>query len=108
MSATRTEACGHGAGNECAPERAVPCYNPRCEHSVPLLWPFAAAIELGEQGLKLFERNLNLLSGAQKIVVPPQPEGATANRVLLDLDTMRLRDFGPRESDDFPVLVDAP
>jgi hypothetical protein len=28
---------------------------PRQEHSVPWFWPFAAAIEFGEEGMRLFE-----------------------------------------------------
>ena len=29
------------------------------EHSVPWFWPLAAAIELGEEGMRLFQRNLD-------------------------------------------------
>jgi poly(3-hydroxyalkanoate) synthetase len=99
---------GDGSKIDCDPKHAARCHDPRCEHSVPFLWPFAAAIELGEQGLKLFERNLGFLSEARKIAAPPQPEWATANRVLLDMDTMRLRDFSAEASSDLPVLIDAP
>jgi len=82
----------------------------RQEHSVPWFWPFAAAIELGEEGMKLYQDNLRYLAEAEEITLPPQPEWATANRILMDLDTMRLRDFSPStaRSDAIPVLVDAP
>jgi poly(3-hydroxybutyrate) depolymerase len=82
----------------------------RQEHSVPWFWPLAAAIELGEEGLKLYLHNLTYLAEAEEITFPPPPEWATANRTLLDLDTMRLRDFTPSEirSTGVPVLVDAP
>ncbi|MDE2361099.1 MAG: alpha/beta fold hydrolase [Hyphomicrobiales bacterium] len=99
MTSNKT-ACGRNVLNR--------CHSPRCEHSVPFLWPFAAAIELGEEGMKLFQRNLGFLSETQKIAAPPPPEWATANRVLLDMDTMRLRDFGPPVNSDLPVLIDAP
>jgi len=88
--------------------QAVP--KTRQEHSVPWFWPFAAAIELGEEGMKLYQDNLRYLAEAEEITLPPQPEWATANRILMDLDTMRLRDFSPSaaRSDAIPVLVDAP
>jgi len=80
------------------------------EHSVPCFWPLAAAIELGEEGLRLYQDNLRYLAEAEEITFPPQPEWATANRMLLDLDTMRLRDFsgGTAQCTAIPVLVDAP
>jgi poly(3-hydroxybutyrate) depolymerase len=83
---------------------------PRQEHSVPWFWPFAAAIELGEEGLRLYQDNLRYLAEAEKITFPPPPEWATANRIVLELDTMRLRDFSPSKSVStaIPVLVDAP
>lgn len=65
------------------------CHSPRCEHSVPYFWPLTAAMELGEQGLALFERNLRFVSEAHKINAPPPPKWATPNKVVLDLDTMR-------------------
>lgn len=45
-------------------------------------------------------------------VAPPPPEWATRNRVLLELDTMWLRDFSATELagalHTLPVLIDAP
>ncbi|OYV40625.1 MAG: hypothetical protein B7Z80_04050 [Rhodospirillales bacterium 20-64-7] len=84
------------------------CVSPRCEHSVPYFWPLAGMVEMGEQGLRLFERNLNFLTEAQKISAPPPPRWATENRILLDMDTMRLRDFSGDPPRGIPVLVDAP
>ena len=85
-------------------------HHPRHEHSVPLFWPFAAAIELGEEGLKMFQDNLRYVAEAEAISAPPEPEWATTNRIRLDLDTMRLRDFLPvgHTSTQTPVLIDAP
>ena len=89
---------------------ARPAPKNRQEHSVPWFWPLAAGIELGEEGLRLYQDNLRYLAEAVEITFPPPPEWATANRILLDLDTMRVRDFSPSEarSTDIPVLVDAP
>ena len=89
---------------------ARPAPKNRREHSVPWFWPLAAGIELGEEGLRLYQDNLRYLAEAEEITFPPPPEWATVNRILLDLDTMRVRDFSPSEarSTDIPVLVDAP
>jgi polyhydroxyalkanoate depolymerase len=70
----------------------------------------AAAIELGEEGLALFQDNLRYVEKAIEFAAPPEPEWATSNRIVLDLDTLRLRDFlppGPPPAQT-PVLVDAP
>ena len=48
------------------------------EHSVPWFWPFAAAIELGEEGVCLFQRNVEFLVQAHLINVPPMPEWSRA------------------------------
>jgi len=79
---------------------------PAREHSVPWFWPFAAAIELEEEGMKLYRQNVEFLAEAGELAVPPEPKWATPNSVVLDLDSMRLREFGA--SGGVPVLVDAP
>ena len=83
---------------------------PRQEHSVPWFWPFAAAIEFGEEGMRLFQDNLKFLAEARLINAPPAPEWATPNRIDLELDTMRLRDFSVERSraGATPVLIDPP
>ena len=88
----------------------VEARQPGQEHSVPWFWPFAAAIEMEEAGLALFQRNLKYAAEVEKIAAPPVSTWATANRVRLDLDTMRLRDFSAAGAagDALPVLVDAP
>jgi poly(3-hydroxybutyrate) depolymerase len=82
----------------------------RQEHSVPCLWPIAAAIELEEAGLRWFEDNLRYLAEAQLITFPPPPEWASANRIALELDTMLLRDFSPQQAGKgaVPVIVHPP
>ena len=87
-------------------DKKLPAKSPAREHSVPWFWPFAAAIELEEEGMRLYRQNLEFLAEAGEFVAPPEPEWATSNRVLLDLDTMRLREFGAREG--VPVVIDAP
>jgi poly(3-hydroxybutyrate) depolymerase len=83
---------------------------PRLDHGVPFLWPFAAAVEMGEVGAKLLDDNLHFVAEAAQVEHPPQPQWATPNRVLLDLDTMVARDFSARGDHGAlaPVIVDAP
>ncbi|MGD2141486.1 MAG: alpha/beta fold hydrolase [Burkholderiales bacterium] len=63
-----------------------------------------------QEGLKLFQDNMKFVAEAETITEPPPPQWATDNRTMLDMDTMRLRDFSPKEADDnvIPVVVDAP
>lgn len=77
---------------------------------MPWFWPMAAAIEMEADGLKLFSDNMRYLAEAERIERPPEPEWATKNRIQLDLDTMRLRDFSTsrRVAGGVPILVDAP
>jgi poly(3-hydroxybutyrate) depolymerase len=84
--------------------------SPNSEHSVPWFWPMAAAIEFEEKGLEFFLDNMRFIGEAAKIEAPPEPDWATENRVILDLDTMRLRDFSKAVDtpDQTPVLIDAP
>jgi poly(3-hydroxybutyrate) depolymerase len=84
--------------------------SPNSEHSVPWFWPMAAAIEFEEKGLEFFQDNMRFIGEAAKIEAPPEPDWATENRVILDLDTMRLRDFSKAVDtpDQTPVLIDAP
>ncbi|MGZ5979168.1 MAG: alpha/beta fold hydrolase, partial [Isosphaeraceae bacterium] len=85
-----------------------PAIQPKWEHSVPWFWPYAAAIELGEEGLRRFKDNLKFIAEVGEISAPPPPEWATANRAILDLDTMRLRDFSTVGASGLPILVDPP
>jgi poly(3-hydroxybutyrate) depolymerase len=87
-----------------------PIHKPHQEHSVPWFWPLAAAIELGEEGLRLYQRNVEFLTQAHVINAPPALEWATPNRIDVELNTMRLRDFSTRRSGagSTPVLIDPP
>ncbi len=90
------------------PHRVI--HHPRQEHSVPWFWPFAAAIELGEEGMALFQDNLRYVGEVQEIAAPPEPDWGTSNHVLADLNTMRLRDFSRATPGvgELPILIDAP
>lgn len=70
----------------------------------------AAAIEMEKAGLDLFRDNMRYLAEAERLQAPSEPEWATKNRVLADLDTMRLRDFcaASKSPNSLPVIVDAP
>ena len=81
--------------------------SPRFEHSVPWFWPMAAAMEMQAAGLGVIHDSLKAAAEAIEIETPPAPEWATKNKIALDLDTMRLRDFSVA-SGGLPVLVDAP
>ncbi len=63
---------------------------------------------VGDEGLRLFRDNLKFVAEVGEISAPPPPEWATDNRVILDLDTMRLRDFSKGGVSGPPVLVDPP
>jgi len=82
----------------------------RQEHSVPCLWPLAAAIEMEEAGLRWYQDNLRYLLEAELITFPPPPEWASHNRIALELDTMLLRDFSAPQAGKatVPVIVHAP
>jgi len=82
-------------------------HTPTMEHSVPWFWPMAAALELEAAGFQAVEDGFHFVQEAAEITAPPAPGWPTKNRVILDLDTMRLRDFGGT-GDGLPVIVDAP
>lgn len=76
--------------------------------NVPLFWPMLAAARMGEQGLELYAKNLEFLSEEAKIQHLPRPAPATANRTVLDLRTMVLRDYSAPDAKGIPTIVDAP
>lgn len=82
------------------------------ENSVPVFWPFTAALqaaeEIGEEELDLIRKNTRFVEEAEKLNKPPPAKFATKNEVLLDLGTMRLRDFSPPRAQGTATIVDAP
>ena len=61
---------------------------------VPLFWPMTAALQMAEQGLEVYGKNLEFLAEEEKIQHELGPALATANRVVLDLRTMLFRGYG--------------
>jgi len=81
----------------------------KIEHGVPWFWPFTAAMEMAELGARRFQDNLKFVAESQRLGAPPPLDWATPNRLRLELDTMRLRDFSAAGAGQrVPVLVDAP
>jgi poly(3-hydroxybutyrate) depolymerase len=76
--------------------------------SVPFLWPMAGASAITAQGLQLYARNLKFVAEEQKIRHELIPKLATANRPMLDLRTMVLRDYSTANATGVPTIVDAP
>lgn len=81
----------------------------KTENTIPFFWPFelAAAIARGEVGL--YNRELATLAEAQKLEFGLEPEFATPNKILIELHTLRLRDFSRSTSTaECFTLIDAP
>lgn len=81
---------------------------PKFDHSVPWFWPMAYAMEVADAGMDAFAENLKAAAEIAQVAAPPPLPWATANRVLLDMDTMVLRDFSAEGATGLPVLVDPP
>jgi len=81
----------------------------RTENTVPLFWPleFGAAVARGE--INLFGRGLDTLAEAEKLSYGLEPKFATHNTVVIELHTMRLRNFSRNaKRGEVPTLIDAP
>jgi len=78
------------------------------EHSVPLFWPLAVGYAMEEAELELFKKNLKFIVEAEKLDHDLKPRFATPNRVVLELHTLRVREFGDASLDAVPTLIDAP
>lgn len=74
------------------------------EVGVPLFWPFGLALDFETAALKLGQRNLDYLAEIEKTQFARQPpDWTTPNHILIELHTMKLRDFSRGEG--CPVLV---
>lgn len=79
------------------------------ENSVPLFWPFELAAAIAKGEISLFSRGLASLAEAEKLEFGLKPKFATANRIIIELHTLRLRDFSKAAvADECPTLIDAP
>jgi poly(3-hydroxybutyrate) depolymerase len=78
------------------------------ENTVPLFWPLelGAAIASGEVGL--FTQGVKTLAEAEKLEFGLSPEFASPNKIVIELHTMRLRDFSRDATDEVPTVIDAP
>jgi len=81
---------------------------PLAQLSVPFFWPMATAAAMVEQGVELYAKNMAFLAEEEKIHHELKPHLATANRVLLDLRTLYLRDYSLPHAKGLPTIVDAP
>ena len=88
------------------PATVLPRTSP--EHSVPLFWPLVAATMFGNEMLADMQRALDYVAAVGLIEHPASPEWASANRIRLDIDTMRLREFSAGGPGIVPVLIIAP
>ena len=78
------------------------------EHSVPLFWPLVAATMFGNEMLADMQRALDYIVAVGLIDHPAPSEWASPNRIRLDIDTLRLREFSAGGPGIVPVLIIAP
>jgi poly(3-hydroxybutyrate) depolymerase len=78
----------------------------RSDEPPPILWPFLAALSFGQTAATFAQNFANLSWPLDE--VQPEPEWTTSNRVILELTTLRLREFGHGEAGFAPILVIAP
>jgi poly(3-hydroxybutyrate) depolymerase len=81
----------------------------KSENTVPLFWPLEFAATIAEEELDLVRRGWATLAEAQKLELGLTPKFATANTILHELHTLRLRDFSKAAaSGECATVVDAP
>ncbi|WP_374318562.1 alpha/beta fold hydrolase [Aquabacterium sp.] len=82
----------------------------RTQNSVPWFWPVEFLSAVTQEEWKSFLRGVETVTEAVKLDTGLTPTFATPNKVLLDLHTMRFRDFSPATVSDveIPTIVDAP
>lgn len=89
--------------------RAASPHHARTENTVPLFWPLEFYAGVARKEIKLFDRGLETLAEAEKLSYGLEPKFATANTVVIELHTMRLRDFTRKaRTGEVPTLIDAP
>lgn len=81
----------------------------RTQNSVPWFWPFEMLTAVTEAEFQTFLRGFETLAEAVKLDGGLTPTFATPNQILLDLHTLRLRDFTPASApSQIPTVIDAP
>ncbi len=74
---------------------------------IPALWPLCFAARAEEKAYQSWEHALTFIREAYRIDHELAPVWVTSHKILLDLDTMYLRDFST-SSRGLPILIDAP
>lgn len=74
---------------------------------IAFLWPALAALSVGEMASEFAEQWVRLTGGVERAPADAEPVWTTENRVVLELPTMRLRDFSLRPTG-HPHVVCAP
>ncbi len=81
----------------------------KTQNSVPWFWPVELFSALTAEEFQAFRRGLDTITEAVKLDTGLVPKFATSNRILLDLHTMRFRDFTPSDAPlQIPTIIDAP
>src|SRR5579862_9318933 len=75
--------------------------------TLAFLWPALAAASASDFTSALAKELVNCAVGSAAWRVPPEPEWATPNKVALELDSVRLRDFTATDKG-VPTLICAP
>lgn len=82
----------------------------RFEHSVPYFWPLISMMEVGEANMQALDRSLATLREIGRVDLHGGlPGWASPNRIVLELHTLRLRDFSRGDAGDgIPVVINPP
>jgi len=76
--------------------KSLKSHQARTENTVPLFWPLELATAVAKEEMTLFTRGLATMAEAEKLDFGLEPRFATANRTVIELHTLRLRDFQSR------------
>jgi poly(3-hydroxybutyrate) depolymerase len=88
---------------------AIRHHRSRTENTVPLFWPLELGAAVAKDEMDEFGRSLKTLAEAEELEFGLVPKFATANKVRIELHTMRLRDFSVSAAPgECPTLIDAP
>jgi poly(3-hydroxybutyrate) depolymerase len=81
----------------------------RTENTVPFFWPLELGAAIAKDEMAEFGRGLKTLAEAGELEFGLEPKFATANKIVIDLHTLRLRDFSAAPAaGECPTLIDAP
>ncbi len=76
------------------------------EIGIPFLWPIALFMGFEEESLEVLRDNLKYLKEIEKTQIEkPKPAWATKNKVIINLNTLRLRDFSSEDEGIYTFIV---